>query len=170
MAIYSYTNGELKPLDSSDRVWVGTQAAWEALGDEQPKNCLVAFTDDYASNTFKDYTSQLVAGDGITLRSNTFCFVSNRICQFTIYFTSSANLSSYKQIVKAGMPQITQEPRGIHPYQYHYPIYPDNMVSAPIASCYIAENTISTINTLTSLTIASASTTYMVSGSYVVDE
>ena len=46
MSIYAYQNGTLKPLDNSDRVWIGTKAAWTALGDDQPKGCLVAFTDD----------------------------------------------------------------------------------------------------------------------------
>lgn len=48
MAIYQYNTGQLLPLDSAQRTWVGTQTAWEALSDEnKPKNCLVCFTDDW---------------------------------------------------------------------------------------------------------------------------
>jgi len=170
MAIYAYQNGALNPLDSTQRTWVGTKDAWEALDDEnKPKNCLVCFTDDWTDNQFKNYTSQLVAGDNITIENNSFCFVHNHICHFAIYFYSSANKDPYSRIIKSGMPQIIQNTGQIG-YQYRFPITTNPYNSAPVSSCYLAENTVGALPLLTTLTIASSTTPYVVQGTYMTNE
>lgn len=170
MSIHKYESGELLPLDSASRVWTGTKAAWEALSDDsKPKNCLVCFTDDWTDNQFKNYTSKLVAGDNVTIENNTFCFVHNHICHFAIYFHSSSNKAAYSTIIKSGMPQIIQN-TGQSTYQYHFPITTNAANAAPVASCYIAENTVGTIPVLTALTISNSTTSYLVRGTYMTNE
>lgn len=104
MSIYAYQNGILNPLDNSDRVWVGTQAAWAALGDDQPKGCLVAFTDDWTDNTLETGTgtrnSNYVLADSFTAA----WYKLGRICTAEIQLNTAVSLNSTEEII-TGFPK-----------------------------------------------------------------
>jgi hypothetical protein len=104
MSIYAYQNGILNPLDNSDRVWIGTRAAWTALGDDQPKGCLVAFTDDWTDNTVETGTgtrnSNYVSADSFIAD----WYKLGRICTVHIQFNTAVSLASNEEII-TGFPK-----------------------------------------------------------------
>lgn len=105
MSIYAYQNGALNPLDSTQRTWVGTKDAWEALDDEnKPKNCLVCFTDDWTDNTV-----ETGSGTRNTNYVSADSFIADwyklgRIVTANIQFNSAVSLTSSEEII-TGFPK-----------------------------------------------------------------